>query len=56
MDLRSFIERIRRVLLVSTKPDKDEFKQGVKITGLGIVIIGIIGLVIFLIVQLMGGL
>jgi len=56
MDLRNFIERIRRVLLVSTKPDKDEFKQGAKITGLGIVLIGVIGLAVFLIVQLIGGL
>ena len=56
MGLRNFIERIRRVLLVSTKPDKDEFRQSVKITGLGILLIGVIGLSIFLVIQLIGGL
>ena len=56
MDIKNFIERIRRVLLVSTKPDKDEFKQGVKITGMGIVIIGVVGFAVFLVIQLIGGL
>ena len=56
MNIRNFIERIRRVLLVSTKPDKEEFKQSVKITGLGILFIGIIGFVVFLIIQFVGGL
>ncbi|MFA4819524.1 MAG: protein translocase SEC61 complex subunit gamma [Candidatus Aenigmatarchaeota archaeon] len=56
MGLRSLIERMRRILLVSSKPDKNEYKQTVKITGLGFVVIGIIGFVIFIIVQLIGGL
>ncbi|MBI3190081.1 protein translocase SEC61 complex subunit gamma [archaeon] len=56
MALRNVIERMRRILLVSSKPDKTEYKQSVKITGLGFLIIGIIGFVIFLAVQLMGGL
>ena len=56
MGLRNVAERIRRVLLVSSKPDKTEYKQSVKITGLGFVIIGIIGFAIFMIVQLIGGL
>ncbi len=47
------IEKIRRVLLVSSKPDKYEFKQSLKITGVGLVIIGTIGFVIFLMVQLL---
>ena len=54
--IKSLIERIKRVLLVSSKPDKDEFKQSARITGIGLVIIGVIGFVIFLIVQLIGGL
>jgi protein transport protein SEC61 subunit gamma-like protein len=56
MGLRNLIERMRRVLLVSTKPDKEEFKQSVKITGIGIIIIGMIGFIIFMIIQLLGGL
>lgn len=56
MEIKNLIERIKRVLLVSTKPDKGEFKQSVKITGMGIIIIGTIGFIIFIIVQLLGGL
>ncbi len=43
---------MRRVLLVANKPDKSEFKQSAKITGLGFLVIGIIGFIIFIIVQL----
>lgn len=49
-----FFQQCRRVLLVSSKPDKEEFKLSSKITGIGIVIIGIIGFVIFMIFQLLG--
>ena len=50
------IERIRRILLVASKPDKTEYRQTVKITSLGFVVIGIIGFIIFIAVQLIGGL
>ena len=56
MGLKDLPERIRRVLLVSSKPDKEEFVQSAKITGLGIAIIGLIGFMIFLAVMLIGGL
>jgi protein transport protein SEC61 subunit gamma-like protein len=56
MALGNLIERIKRVLLVSTKPDREEFKQSVKITGMGILIIGTVGFVIFILIQLIGGL
>jgi len=56
MGLKNLTERIKRVLLVSTKPDKNEFKQSVKITGMGIIIIGTIAFIIFIIIQLFGGL
>lgn len=56
MGLKELIDRIRRVLLVSSKPDKEEFVQSIKITGLGMVLIGFIGFIIFLIVMLIGGL
>ncbi len=56
MGIKTFLERIRRVLLVSNKPNKDEYKQSIKITGLGILIIGIISFLIFIIIQLLGGL
>ncbi|MDI6721234.1 MAG: protein translocase SEC61 complex subunit gamma [Candidatus Aenigmarchaeota archaeon] len=53
--MKEIFERIRRILLVSTKPDKSEYKQSAKITGLGFVVIGIIGFVIFIIFNLIGG-
>ena len=53
MNIRNSIERMRRVLLVASKPDKTDFTQSVKITGLGFVIIGVIGFVIFLAVQIL---
>jgi protein transport protein SEC61 subunit gamma-like protein len=53
--IKNFLSQIRRVLLVSSKPDKEEFKQSAKITGMGIVIIGIIGFLVFMAFQLMGG-
>jgi len=52
MNIRNTIERIKRVLLIANKPDKTEFRQSVKITGIGFVIIGIIGFAIFMAVQL----
>ena len=53
--MKHIIEKIRRVLLVSSKPDKDEFMQSFKITGIGILLIGVIGFVIFLIVNVLTG-
>lgn len=54
--ISGFIQQARRVLLVSNKPDKHEFRQSVKITGIGMVILGVVGFMIFLLVQLIGGL
>ena len=51
--MKQIIEKIRRVLLVSSKPDKDEFVQSFKITGIGLLLIGVIGFVIFLIVNVL---
>jgi len=56
MEFKKIISRIRRVFLIATKPNKKEYVQGFKITGIGIIIIGTIGFIIFLIVQLIGGL
>ena len=47
---------MRRIMLVATKPDKMQYRQTVKITGLGFVIIGVVGFAIFIAVQLIGGL
>ena len=42
-DLFAYIRECRRVLNVASRPRRKEFEQIVKITGLGIVLIGLIG-------------
>lgn len=44
--LRSFFAECKRVLLITRKPTKQEYKDLVKITGIGILIIGFVGFVI----------
>lgn len=41
--LREFLMESRRVLRVTKKPDQQEFSAIVKISGLGIILIGLIG-------------
>ena len=41
--LKSFIVECKRVLHVTKKPNATEFKTIVKVSGLGILIIGLIG-------------
>ena len=44
--LKSFLMECLRVLKVTKKPDAIEFKTIVKVSGLGILIIGLIGFLI----------
>ena len=44
--VRSFIQECIRVLKVTKKPDSSEFKTVVKVSGLGILIIGLLGFVV----------
>ena len=44
--VKSFIGECIRVLKVTKKPDAFEFKTIVKVSGLGILIIGLIGFVV----------
>ena len=44
--LTMFIGECRRVLRVTKKPDATEFKTTVKVAGLGILIIGLLGFVV----------
>ena len=46
--LKSFVLECRRVLRVTKKPGASEFKVIVKISGLGILIIGFIGFTIYI--------
>ena len=44
--IRSFIMESLRVLKITKKPDAIEFKTIVKVSGLGILIIGLIGFIV----------
>ena len=46
IDIKGFIKKVVRVLKLSTKPSKEEFMAVAKITGLGIIVIGLVGYVI----------
>ena len=45
-NIRTFLHESRRVLMVTRKPGMREFKLAVKITGLGMILIGLIGMLI----------
>ena len=45
-DLAGFIRQSRRVMSVASRPRQKEFEQIIKTTGLGIIIIGLIGVIL----------
>ncbi|MDO8537328.1 MAG: protein translocase SEC61 complex subunit gamma [archaeon] len=49
-----FFRSGRRIITVSKKPDRVEYTTIAKVTGLGIIIIGVIGFIIILIFSLTG--
>ncbi|MCK4246967.1 MAG: protein translocase SEC61 complex subunit gamma [Methanomicrobia archaeon] len=50
--LSEFFKSSRRVWKLSRKPDRTEYTQTSKITGLGIVLLGLLGFLIMLIAEL----
>ncbi len=50
---RSFLVECRRVLRVTKKPDRMEFKTIVKVSGVGMAIIGLIGFLVHFIKELL---
>lgn len=53
--LKDFWVQCRRVLRVTKKPDKQEFITIAKVSGLGILIIGLIGFILHFINQIIIG-
>ena len=51
----NFIKQSKRVLRVSKKPSREEYLNVSKVTGIGIILIGVIGFRISIIAQLLGG-
>jgi len=43
--LKKFLAESKRVLMVTKKPSGKEYKMAAKITGLGMLLIGLIGLI-----------
>ncbi len=54
MSFSEFIESTRRVLTVAKKPNWDEYKLMLKITLLGIAIIGLLGFLVKLVFTALG--
>jgi len=52
IDIKEVLREWNRVIKLSKKPKKNEFVTIAKITGLGMILIGIIGFLIRLIVQI----
>ena len=52
LNFKEAIKNYIRVLKISKKPDKEEFMAAAKITGIGMLLIGMIGFIIFLVFQI----
>jgi len=55
VNIKEFFRQCKRVLMVASKPDKEEYKMSLKITTIGVVIIGIVAFIIFILFRLIGG-
>lgn len=51
MSFKDFVQESKRVFRITKKPDKVEFKTVVKVAGLGILAIGLIGFIMHMIGQ-----
>ncbi len=49
--LRNFVSDSRHVMSVSYKPDTDTFKRTLKVVLVGVILLGILGFVIYLIIN-----
>ena len=46
MEISDLIKRCVRIFYISRKPTDDEFKEVAKVTAIGMVVIGVIGMII----------
>ncbi len=51
--MKDKLKEYLRVLRITQKPDTEEFMVGSKITGIGILVIGAIGFIVYLIATLL---
>ncbi|MBN2477914.1 protein translocase SEC61 complex subunit gamma [Candidatus Micrarchaeota archaeon] len=52
MDIKTLINKCVRILYISRKPTREEFMEVAKITSMGMVAIGLIGLIISLVLKI----
>lgn len=55
MDIKELVGRSIRIIHISRKPTDEEFSKVAKVTAVGIVIIGVLGIIISLIFAPLGG-
>lgn len=53
--LRKFIYECKRTLYVARKPGKEEYLTVAKVTGVGILLIGLLGFLIMIVSYFLGG-
>lgn len=51
-ELKAKLNEYQRVLKIASKPDREEFEMSAKITGVGMLIIGIIGFIFYLLANI----
>ena len=52
IDIKEKIQSYKRVLQITKKPDREEFRVIMKITSLGVIIIGLLGFLVSILYQL----
>lgn len=53
--LKEFFESSKRILLIAKKPGKKEYWTMAKIVGIGMIVIGVIGFIVRIIMNLISG-
>jgi protein transport protein SEC61 subunit gamma-like protein len=53
--IKSKLREYLRVLKIAEKPDRDEYEMSLKITGIGILLIGLVGFAFFMAARLISG-
>jgi len=51
-ELMDRLREYRRVLKISEKPDREEFEMSAKVTGIGIILIGLVGFIFYMVSNL----
>jgi len=49
INIKETLIRYKRVLQIARKPDKDELKETIRICGIGVLIIGVIGFIFYIV-------